>query len=75
MTIETEGITPQETTAQAPKCPYCNADLVIAFTKHGTKTWNGKEWLETVNSEDIQYCCLACYADLDFEDLEELGAV
>ena len=72
MTIETEGITPQETTTTTPKCPYCEADLRIGYTEHGTKVWNGKEWDDIGEGDDAQYYCLACYADLDYEDLEKL---
>lgn len=74
MSVQSVDLAQEETTTPTPtpKCPYCEADLRIGYTEHGTKAWNGKEWDDIGEGEDAKYYCLACYADLDYEDLEKL---
>lgn len=59
--------------ASTPVCPYCGAELTIGYTEHGTMVWDGKAWSDSDRGSDAEYYCLECNAELDYEELEELG--
>ena len=57
-----------------PVCPKCGQPLTtIHYTEYGTKTWTAKGWQER-DMGDAEWRAGCCDAELDYDDLQELGA-
>ena len=60
-------------TNNTPTCPKCGQPLAsIHYAEYGAKTWTTKGWQES-DSGDAEWRSGCCDAELNSDELEELG--
>jgi hypothetical protein len=61
------------TNPKPPPCPKCGQPLTtVRYTEYGTKIWTVGQWQER-DTGDAEWHAGCCDAELDYDDLQQLG--